>query len=331
MEQNQKQEKEKEKGEEGKDETVRKEEKKEEKEVKEEKEEENEREEERIKRKKEEEDYRKKKEEEDNKEKKNFEKFRIDYLSFKTSQPDTQLTTICPICLNVPNIKCSLNSETGHSHYVKCKTCRYCYCCSHPRSKTLEAYINIMAKLHQDNLKCDIHKEKGIEEEAYFSCEICQKWMCEECVNNHVKEKKEHNYYIIRKVIKGENNSTCYRHNKEYKYYVTDGFAFGYHACESCQIRFHSDEDCYTINKQEGECYFNLLKEIIKEGVDYLDNYCKKLYESLSNSIKDDSDMSKKAKDEYDKFLIRNRRLLFYFQMVINTGTPSFMNYNLIQ
>ena len=38
----------------------------------------------------------------------------------------------------------------------------------------------------------------------------------------------------------------------------------------------------------------------------------------------------KKAKEIYDKFLIRNRRALFYFQMLINTGTPLLTNYNLI-
>jgi len=294
-----------------------------------EKEEQKETEEEINKRKKEEEEHQKYLEEEDNKEKKNLEKYRINYLSFKTSQPNTHLTAVCPICSDVPNISLSLNSETNH--YVKCKRCRYCYCCSHPRSKTLDDYISIMVKLHQDNLKCEIHKEKNIEEEAYFSCEVCQKWMCEECINKHLEEEERHYYYVIRKVIKDKNISTCYKHNKEFKYYISDGFTFGHHACELCQIRFDSDEDLFTINKQEGECYYNQLKQIIKEGVDYLDIYCKNIYENFYNSIKDEPDLAKKAKDIYDKFLIRNRRLLFYFQMVINTGTPSFMNYNLIK
>ena len=286
-------------------------------------------EEELQKRKKEEEEHQKRLKEEENREKKNLEKYRINYHLLNSSQPITKITAICPICTGVPNISLSLNSEKGH--YVKCFGCRYCYCCSHPRSKTLDDYISIMVKMHQDNLKCDIHKEKGQEEEAYFSCEICQKWMCEECINNHVKEYQSHNYYIIRKNIKEDNNSTCYKHNKEYKYYITDGFAFGYHACESCKIRYGSDDVLTTINREEGECCFNQLKQIIKEGVEYLDIYCKNIYENLSNSIKDDPSLTQKAKDIYDKFLIRNRRLLFYYQMLINTGTPSFMNATLIK
>jgi len=68
----------------------------------------------------------------------------------------------------------------------------------------------------------------------------------------------------------------------------------------------------------------------MKEGVEYLDIYCQNIYNHLFNSIKGNQTLEKKAKEIYDKFLIRNRRVLFYFQMVINAGTPSFMNYNLI-
>ena len=68
----------------------------------------------------------------------------------------------------------------------------------------------------------------------------------------------------------------------------------------------------------------------MKEGVEYLDIYCQNIYNHLINSIKGNQNLEKKAKEIYDKFLIRNRRVLFYFQMVINAGAPSFMNYNLI-
>ena len=263
---------------------------------------------------------------------KNFEKYRIDYLSFKTSQPNTSLKTVCPICSNIPNINLSRNSEKGH--YVKCLGCRYCYCCSHPRSKTLEDYILIMVKIHQDNVICDIHKEKGEEEEAFFSCEKCQKWMCEKCINEHIKkeENKDHNYYIIRKVIKGNNSNTiCPEHNLEYTYYANEDFAYGFNICDKCEVdQEDPDLDITYINKDKGECYFNELKLILKKGVEYLDIYCNNIYENLINSIKNNPDLIKKAKDIYDKFIIRNRRALFYFQMLINTGTPSISNYNLI-
>ena len=133
-------------------------------------------------------------------EQKTYDNYKINYLSFETSKPITDLKTLCPICSNIPDISLSQNSEKGH--YVKCKKCRYCYCCSHPRSKTLDDYISIMNKMHQSNAKCDIHKEKGVEEEAFFSCEICQKWMCEECINKHINEKEfeGHEYHLIRKV-----------------------------------------------------------------------------------------------------------------------------------
>ena len=70
---------------------------------------------------------------EDEEEKKNLEKFKINYLSFPSSFPNTKLKSLCPMCSEIPNINLSLNSEKGH--YVKCNACRYCYCCSHPRSK----------------------------------------------------------------------------------------------------------------------------------------------------------------------------------------------------
>ena len=78
------------------------------------------------------------------------------------------------MCTEIPDINLGLNNE---SHYVKCETCRYCYCCSHPKAKTLDDYISIMVKINQKNLKCDLCKEKNKDEEAYFSCELCQKWM----------------------------------------------------------------------------------------------------------------------------------------------------------
>ena len=96
-------------------------------------------------------------EDEDAIQRKNFEKYRIDYLSFKTSQPNTSLKAVCPLCSKIPNINLSINSEKGH--YVKCLQCRYCYCCSHPRSKTLEDYILIQAKRYDLDNESDIEKK----------------------------------------------------------------------------------------------------------------------------------------------------------------------------
>ena len=271
----------------------------------------------------------KEKVDEDEIQRKNYEKYKINYLSFKTSMPETSLKTFCPICSKIPDINLSLDSEKGH--YVKCLQCRYCYCCSHPRSKTLEDYILIQAKIQQDDVKCEIHKEKGKDEDAFFSCEKCQKWMCEECINEHIQkeENKDHYYYIIRKVNK--DNKSCFicpKHNLEYTDYITEDFAIGFHICNECKLNDYWD--IIYIEKEKGECYFNQLKKIIKKGVEYLDIYCNNIYENLMKSIKNEPDLIKKAKEIYDQFLIRNRRALFYFQMLINTGTPSIGNYNLI-
>ena len=272
-------------------------------------------------------------ENDDEREKKNLEKFRINYLSFETSQPKTDLKTVCPICSSIPDINLSRNSEKGH--YVKCLKCRYCYCCSHPRSKTLDDYISIMAKIQQDNLKCQIHQEKGIEVEAFFSCELCRKWMCEECINRHLEEKQKvnenHYYYIIRKYLKNlTSNTICLKHNLEYSYYELMEMSIGFHLCKKCEFSDDPESDIMTINKKKGECYFNQLKQVIKNGVEYLDIYCNNIYNHLMNSLKDNQELMKKAKEIYDKFLISNRRALFYFQMLINTGTPLLTNYNLI-
>ena len=260
-----------------------------------------------------------------------MEKYRIDFLSFKSSLPNTKIKSLCPMCEEVPNIHLSTDSEKGH--YVKCNACRYCYCCSHPRTETLDDYISVMVKIQQENIKCDVHKEKGIEEEGYFSCEYCQKWMCEECINKHIKEKKEHYYYIIRKVAKYDLHTHCLRHNlEEYSYYLTEDFMIGYHLCKFCNFDDDDpDTDIVRIPIEKGACFLNQLKEILKNGVEYLDNYCQNIYNHLINSIKNNPDLLKKAKEIYEKFLIRNRRVLFYYQMCINAGTPSIANYNLIK
>ena len=234
------------------------------------------------------------------------------------------------MCTEIPNIHLSLDSEKGH--YVKCNSCRYCYCCSNPKSKTLEAYICIMAKIQQDNIKCDIHKEKGVDEEGYFSCEYCQQWMCEECINKHIKSKEKHRYYIIRKAPHDDLHTHCPQHNlEEYKYYVTEDFMLGFHCCKFCQIDDDDpDMDVIRIPIEKGECYVNQLKEIIKNGAEYLDKYCKNIYGHLIKSINGDPDLITKANEIYDNFLIRNRRALFYYQMAINAATPSVANHNLI-
>ena len=278
----------------------------------------------------------KKEEIEDNKElilKKGLEKYRINYLSFPNSQPKTELKTLCPKCLRIPNISLSKNSEK--EHYVKCMGCRYCYCCSFPYSKTLDDYITLMVKMQQDKNKCEIHKIKGEEIDANYSCEYCQKWMCGDCIDEHIKkeEYKDHQYYHLSKANKdsNKNNTICSDHNLENRYYLLMDFAYGFNICEKCDIDDNDpDNDILRIPKEKGECYFKQLKQIIKNGVDYLDIYCKNIYEQLIKSIKDTPDLIKKAKEIYEQFLIRNRRVLFYYQMVINTGTPSIANYNLI-
>ena len=271
-------------------------------------------------------------EEENEKEKKNFDKYRINFLSFKTSLPNTKIKSLCPMCSEIPDISLSLN---GKSHYVKCASCRYCYCCSRPRSTTLDDYICIMVKIQQENIKCDIHKEKGIDEEGYFSCEYCQKWMCEECINKHIKEKdnEQHTFYIIRKASEKNLHTHCPRHNlKAYSYYVTEDFMLGYHICEFCDVdEDDMDTDIKRIPIEKGACFLKQLKEILKNGVEYLDVYCQNIYNQLIKSINNDPELLKKAKEIYDNFLIRNRRVLFYYQMVINSATPSFTNYNLIR
>ena len=269
--------------------------------------------------------------EEEKREKKNLEKFRINFLSFKTSLPKTTLKSLCPLCIEIPDI--NLSSKDDKKLYVKCKKCRYCYCCSNPKSKTLDDYISIMAKIQQDNIKCDIHKIKGIDEEGYFSCEYCQKWMCEQCINEHIQKNNQHNYYVIRKVIKNKDMHThCPRHNlKEYSYYVLEEFMLGFHICKDCKVGpFNSETDVIRIPIEKGVCYINQLKEIIKKGVEYLDIYCQNIYNHLIKSIKNNPELLKIAKEIYDNFLIRNRRVLFYYQMAINAATPSIANYNLI-
>ena len=262
-----------------------------------------------------------------------LEKYRINYLSFPNSQPKTDLKTLCPKCCNIPDISLSRNSEEGH--FVKCMRCRYCYCCYFPYSKTLDDYITLMLKMQQDVIKCELHKEKGVDIDAIYSCEFCQKWMCEECINAHInmKEFDNHEHFLLIKADKtSTKNIICPKHNLEYVYYYLMDFVFGFNVCKNCKIDYNDpDSDVLVIPKEKGECYFNQLKQIIKNGVEYLDVYCKNIYEKLIDSIKNKPDLSKKAKEIYDKFLIRNRRALFYYQMVINTGTPSFVNYNMIK
>jgi hypothetical protein len=91
-----------------------------------------------------------------------------------------------------------------------------------------------------------------------------------------------------------------------------------------------SDSDLSEIAKEKGECCLSQLKVIVKNAVVYINVYCKNIYENLIQFIKNDSTLINKAKSIYDNFLIRNRRALFYYQMAINTATPSIANYHLI-
>ena len=155
--------------------------------------------------------------------------------------------------------------------------------------------------------------------------------MCEECINKHINEKdnKRHRYFIIRRASKENLHTHCPRHNlKEYSYYVNEDFMLGFHICESCNVNVDElsmDTDIIRIPFEKGACFLKQLKEIIKKGVEYLDVYCQNIYNLLIRSINNDSELLRKAKEIYDNFLIRNRRVLFYYQMVINSATPSFV------
>jgi len=74
----------------------------------------------------------------------------------------------------------------------------------------------------------------------------------------------------------------CRIHNLEYNYYVTEDFMYGYHICDSCEVDYNDpDQDIIRIPKEKGECYFNQLKQILKDGVEYLDTYCQNIYNHL--------------------------------------------------
>ena len=133
--------------------------------------------------------------------------------------------------------------------------------------------------------------------------------MCKECINKHIKEKKEHCYYIIRKAEKNDLHTHCPNHNLEEYSYLRKKSMFGYHLCKFCE----SSRKMLRIPVEKGECFLNKLKETIKDGVEYLDNYCKNLYNCLVESINNNPELLKKAKEIYDNFLIRNRRVLFYY------------------
>ena len=283
-------------------------------------------------RKEEEEKRIKEKKEKEEREIKNLLPYRIDYFSFPSSRPITSIKCFCPHCAEIPNISLGYKNESGN--YVKCDQCRYCYCCSNPKIKTLDDYISLMVKVHKDYF-CEVHDKKEEKQKGYFSCELCQKWMCEKCINEDIKKNKEHYYYIIRIPYEENIHTNCAKHNfKEYEYFIADeDFMCGYHICEDCEFDDENNygNDIYHLNKELGVCYVNQVKDLIEIGVVYLDDYCKKLYDRLIKSIGKDENLINKAKELYKKFIIRNRRVLFFYQMSINTATPSCTNYVLIK
>ena len=108
----------------------------------------------------------------------------------------------------------------------------------------------------------------------------------------------------------------------------------GYHCCDLCDLseaQEDYDSDIIAIPIEKGKCYLNQLKEIINNGVEYLDVYCQNLYNILIKSIGNKNiELLKRVEQIYNNFLIRNRRALYYYQMVVNAATPSVSNYNLI-
>ena len=147
-----------------------------------------------------------------------------------------------------------------------------------------------MTKIHQENIKCEIHKEKGIEEEGV------QKWMCEECINKHINQEEEHRFYIIMKSFQKNIHTHYQRHNfKEYKYYATEDLFMGFYCCELCEINGDdfSDLDVISIPIEKGAIYLNQLKTLLNTGVEYLDIYCKNLYNKLIESIGNNPELLK--------------------------------------
>ena len=255
----------------------------------------------------------KEKKEEEERETKNLLPYRIDYFSFPSSRPITSIKCFCPHCAEIPNISLGYKNESGN--YVKCDQCRYCYCCSNPKIKTLDDYISLMVKVHKDYF-CEVHDKKEEKQKGYFSCELCQKWMCEKCINEHITKNKQHYYYIIRIPYEENIHTNCAKHNfKEYEYFIADeDFMCGYHICEDCEFDYENNygNDIYHLNKELGVCCVNQIKDLIEIGVVYLDDYCKKLYDRLIKSIGKDENLINKAKELYKKFIIRNRRVLFF-------------------
>ena len=123
--------------------------------------------------------------------------------------------------------------------------------------------------------------------------------MCEECINAHITKNDDHYYYIARKI--GNNNyyTHCPKHKLEYKYFFTEHFMTGCNQCPSCIKGIISngiDDEILVIPKEKGEFHLKQLKSIISEGVEYLDKYCKNIYDILIKSISKKQDLLQKAK-----------------------------------
>ena len=77
----------------------------------------------------------------------------------------------------------------------------------------------ILKQSNLKNLKKGKKNEKNIKEPAFFSCELCQKWMCENCINEHIQKENDHQFYLIQKASEDNFQTNCF---KQTNFFITN-------------------------------------------------------------------------------------------------------------
>ena len=131
---------------------------------------------------------------------------------------------------------------------------------------TIQEYLERINKLSNEGNKCEKHSEKL----ALDICLNCQKWMCDKCKKEHLRNKKYKKHLITNSII--EFLSKCPSHLKNLKYY-----------CKDC------DDNCceLCINKHKGHAYGPMMLTKMEQNITKRKEELNKAIQNMKQNIDD--------------------------------------------
>ena len=174
---------------------------------------------------------------------------------------------------------------------------------------SIQDYLERIKNLSKEGNKCEKHEINALD-----ICLNCQKWMCNKCKNEHLRNKKYKQHLFTHSII--EFLSKCPYHMKNYRYYCKD---CDENFCELCinKHKHHIYEAMsltkmeQNIKKRKGE--FNKVIQNMKQNIDEL---YKDIKLQCDNIQREKLSISYKACQKRNENIIKVIKQLFSFPFV---------------